>query len=513
MTALDLVQQLGVWGQQHPREILGALVAVPVLVGLTGLVKRQRQEDSQVMGSARWATMREVKRAGLGAPHGVVVGRLGRQLLRDNSENHILLTAPTRRGKGVGIIIPTLLTWQGSTLVLDPKDGENLEVTARWRGQQGRVAAFTPCRAPQTCLNVLDTIRLRTPQEFGDAQLIAQSLVAPEKLTRESATALHFRELAALLLTATMLHVCYTSTRTSLAGVWNFLTQQQASLAACLKTMAGTAHSSQGVHQAVASMTTAITNISGDRELSSVWTTAIRPLVLYSDPMVAASTDTSTLALEDLQYGGAPLSLYLIAPSPMALERLHPLYRVILDVAMTRLMEHPVRTWHQRLLVCADELPWYGYTRAIDKGIAVMAGYGIKALLGTQDLPALEEVYGPHTALWGNTDLKIFHAPTNDLTAKRISENLMGRGTIDHPVESRQAGLLGRRSVSMQHVARALLTTNEVMELDARLEIVRLSGIKPIVCEKVDYRTDRAFRGRWEGTGALLQQQHQGDKG
>jgi type IV secretion system protein VirD4 len=237
-------------------------------------------------------------------------------------------------------------------------------------------------------------------------------------------------------------------------------------------------------------MTTAIKNISGDRELSSVWTTAIRPLVLYSDPLVAASTDTSTLTLEALQYGKQPLSLYLIAPSPLALERLHPLYRVILDVAMTRLMEHPVRTWRQRLLVCGDELPWYGYTRAIDKGIAVMAGYGIKSLLVTQDLPALEEVYGQHPAIWGNTDCKIFHAPTNDLTAKRISENLMGRGTIAHPVESRQAGLWGQRSVSLQHVARPLLTTDEVMELAPELEIVRVSGCKPILCTKGNYRTD-----------------------
>ncbi len=497
MNALDLLFHIGQWGQQHPREILGGLVAVPVLAGLTGLVRRHRHEASQVMGSARWATPREVKRAGLCAPHGVVVGRMGRQLLHDDSENHVLLTAPTRRGKGVGVIIPTLLTWEGSAVILDPKDGENEAVTRRWRSRQGRVAAFTPCRAPQTCINVLDTIRLRTQQEFGDAQLIAQSLVAPEKLARESATALHFRELAALLLTATILHVCYTAQRKSLAGAWDFLTQQGTNLADVLKTMAGTAHSSQGVHQAIASMTTAITNISGDRELSSVWTTAIRPLVLYSDPMVAASTDTSTLILEDLQYGTAPLSLYLVAPSPMALERLHPLYRVILDVAMTRLMEHPVRTWQHRLLVCADELPWYGYTRAIDKGIAVMAGYGIKGLLVTQDLPALEEVYGQHTAIWGNTDLKIFHAPTNDLTAKRISENLMGRGTMEHPVASRQSGLLGRQSVSFQHVGRPLLTTDEVMELDPRLQLVRVSGVKPILCSKVNYRVDREYRGRW----------------
>jgi type IV secretion system protein VirD4 len=393
------------------------------------------------------------------------------------------------------VIIPTLLTWYPSALILDPKDGENADVTAPWRAAYGReVALFTPCRSPQTCINVLDTIRLETRQEFGDAQVIAQSLVAPEKMARESATALHFRELAALLLTATILHVCYTSARASLAGVWAFLTQQHDSLEQCLKAMATTAHNSQGVHQAVRSMTTAIKNITGDRELSSVWTTAIRPLVLYSDPFIAASTDTSTLILEDLQYGPVPLSLYLIAPSPMALERLHPLYRVILDVAMLRLMEHPVRTWQHRLLFVGDELPWFGYTRAIDKGIAVMAGYGIKGLLVTQDLPALEDVYGQQTTLWGNTDVKIFHAPTNDLTAKRISENLMGRGTLEHPVESRQAGVLGRQSVSLQHVGRSLLTTDEVMELDARKEIVRKSGVKPILADKVDYRTDGEFQ-------------------
>jgi type IV secretion system protein VirD4 len=180
----------------------------------------------------------------------------------------------------------------------------------------------------------------------------------------------------------------------------------------------------------------------------------------------------------------------------MLLDRLHPLYRVILDVALARLMDHPVRSANHRLLIVGDELPWYGYTRAIDKGIAVMAGYGMKALLVTQDLPALEEVYGPHTAIWGNTDVKIFHAPPNDLTAKRISENLMGRGTIDHPVESRQEGIMGQRSVSYQHVARSLLTTDEVMELPPHLEIVRMSGVKPILCEKVNYRTSHFYQRR-----------------
>jgi type IV secretion system protein VirD4 len=307
---------------------------------------------------------------------------------------------------------------------------------------------------------------------------------------------LHFRELAALTLTAAQLHVCYTQAQASLAAVWRFLTQQHASLQDCLATMKGTAHTSHGVHQAITSLTSAIQNISGDRELSSVWTTAIRPLVLYNDPLVAASTDTSTCAMDALQYGPEPLSLYLVAPSPRALERLHPLYRVVLDVAMARLMDHKVRTWQHRLLLCADELPAHGYMHSLDRGAADMAGYGIKGLFVIQDIEQFEEVFGDKTPIWSNTDTKVFYAAQNDRTARRIAEQMLGEGTTSNPVEQHQGGLLGRRSTSYQHVGRALLTADEFMELDEDFEMIRRSGIKPMLANKTDYRIDPTFQRR-----------------
>jgi len=82
------------------------------------------------------------------------------------------------------------------------------------------------------------------------------------------------------------------------------------------------------------------------------------------------------------------------------------------------------------------------------------------------------------------------------LTAKRVSENLLGRETLTNPVEQRQAGLLTRRSVSLQHVGRPLLTTYEVMELDPQKEILRLGGIKSLLADKVDYRSDWDFAQR-----------------
>jgi type IV secretion system protein VirD4 len=485
------------WLTAHYWYIYGAGCALIIILMLIRLVGGRRARGSITHGSARWATPNEIRKSELWGREGVMLGRYRTQYLMDASEAHLLLIAPTRSGKGVGVVIPTLLTWRESVLVTDPKDGENYDVTAGWRQGLGPIYAFTPRRAPQTRINILDTIRVRTPKEFGDAQLIAQSLVAPEKMARESQTSLHFRELASLLLTAAMLHVVYTSPRKSLAGVWGFLTQQHETLGSALKAMASTRHMSQGIHESVASMTRAIKNITGDRELSSVWTTAIRPLVLYSDPLVAASTDASDIELNDLQYDESPVSLYLIAPSPMELERLHPLYRVILDVAMQRLMEHKVRTWHHRLLSVLDEVCWFGYTRALDKGIAVKAGYGIKDLLVAQDFESLFDVYGPHTAIWGNARIKVFFTPDNDLTAKRISQNLLGESTVEQPVVHQgSSGMQANASTTYQYHGRPLLTPDELMELDDTLEIIRVSGYKPILAHKLDYRSDRNLRRR-----------------
>jgi type IV secretion system protein VirD4 len=482
-----------------------ALMLVLIVIRVVG--NRRRRQGSTSHGSARWATVREVRRAGLFAKDGVLLGAFAGEYLRDDSETHLLLVGPTRSGKGL-LLNCTALSWmathaatEGKSLVMfDPKDGENYDISGRWRrgpGGKHPVYAFAPCQEVSARVNVLDTVRLRTRREFADAQVIAQSLVAPEKMVRESQTSLHFRELAGMLLTAAILHVLYTSNRKSLAGVWEFLTVRQNSLNDALKAMSSTRHLSQGVHSAIASLTRAIKNITGDRELSSVWSTAIRPLVLYNDPLIAAATDASDFDLNDLQYGPRPASLYLIAPSTRELERLHPLYRVVLDVLLKQLMEHKVRTWRHRLLVCADELPAYGYTHAVEKGIAEAAGYGIKAFLVCQDLEQLWDVYGAHSAIWGNCKTKIFFAPDNDLTAKRISQNLLGESTVEQPVVHQGgSGLQANASTTYQFHGRPLLTPDELMELDPSLEIIRVSGVKPILAHKLDYRSDVNLRRR-----------------
>jgi type IV secretion system protein VirD4 len=486
MTMFDGLMALGQWGQHHPQVILGTMGGALFLGGAVHVLTGGRQRGHDTHGSARWATYREVKRSGLSRTHGVVVGTMREQTFYDNSPMHVFLCAPTRAGKGVHHIQPTLRTWRHSALILDPKRGENYDATHPWRARYGRVEVFAPYQLPRAKINVCDTMRLRTLHAHSDALCIAHSLTSPYKMVSESATSLHFRELAAMLMTATLLHLGYTTPTASLARAWYFLTQQHRTLAACLTTMRTTRHTPHGVHPAIAQLTTAIQNITGDRELSSVWSTVMRPLSLYADPLIAASTDTSTLRLDDLQQGREPLSLYLLAPSPRALERLHPVYRVIVDVALARLMDRPVTTPAHRLLLCAEELPAHGYMHALNTGAGDMAGYGIKGMFVAQDLDQFEEVYGQKNTIWGNTDTKIFHAPNNERTAERLSKHILGPATVENPVQSRQ-GFLRGGSVSYQHVERPLLTTDEIQSLDPSQMIVRRTGSKPMLLAKLGY--------------------------
>jgi type IV secretory pathway TraG/TraD family ATPase VirD4 len=324
-------------------------------------------------------------------------------------------------------------------------------------------------------------------------------------MAKESEVSLHFRELAAMLLAAVQLHVGYTSGGCSLPLVWRFLTQRKSKtrgrkLLETLDLMGKTRHVPQGVHMAIVTITNAIETISGDRELGSIWSTAIRPLILYNSPYVAASTETSTLDLRDLQHGPEPVSLYLLAPSPAAVKRLYPVYRVIIDVALTRLMEREGQgkpeDYAHRLLLCGDEWPAYGYVPTVDAEVSTMAGYGIKGWFIAQDIPQFEETYGVDSALWGNTHCKIFHAPDNDTTAERISRHFLGEGTVEYGVLSQGKG---GNSMTPHRVSRLLMTTDEVQMLVPHLGIGHISGkgLRPFLFEKVGfdphYKEDRTI--------------------
>ena len=155
----------------------GGLVAIVVAMALS--IWRARETGSvTTYGSARWAKRREVRAAGLLGADGVMLGRLRGEYLRHDGPEHVLCFAPTRSGKGVGLVVPTLLTWPGSVIVHDIK-GENWRLTSACRSRVSRVLLFDPTDPASAAYNPLLEVR-RGDAEVRDVQNVADILVDPE---------------------------------------------------------------------------------------------------------------------------------------------------------------------------------------------------------------------------------------------------------------------------------------------------------------------------------------------
>ena len=195
-----------------------------ILVAIAMSVWRAREaRDATTYGSARFATEREVRAAGMLGDDRAILGRLDRRYLRHDGPEHVLCFAPTRSGKGVGLVVPTLLTWSGSAIVHDIK-GENWTVTAGWRARFGRVLKFDPTSPDSDAYNPLLEVR-RGDCEVRDVQNIADILVDPEgALERRN----HWEKTSHSLLVGAILHILYAEADKTLAGVANFLSDPKA---------------------------------------------------------------------------------------------------------------------------------------------------------------------------------------------------------------------------------------------------------------------------------------------
>ena len=154
----------------------GGFVSVAASIFLSVLRAREAS-DVTTYGSARWATKKDIAVAGLLVPDGVVLGRFEDRYLRHDGPEHVLCFAPTRSGKGVGLVVPSLLTWPGSAIVHDIK-GENWQLTAGWRSRFSRVLLFDPTDPASAAYNPLLEVR-RGDSEVRDVQNVADILVDP----------------------------------------------------------------------------------------------------------------------------------------------------------------------------------------------------------------------------------------------------------------------------------------------------------------------------------------------
>src|SRR5712691_542292 len=470
----------------------GGFASIGIAIGMS--VWRAREAKTiTTYGSARWATKNEVRAAGLLNPDGVMLGYFAQNYLRHNGPEHVLCFAPTRSGKGVGLVVPTLLTWSGSAIVHDIK-GENWQLTAGWRARFGRALLFDPTNANSAAYNPLLEVR-RGDTEVRDVQNVADILVDPEgALERRN----HWEKTSHSLLVGAILHVLYAEADKTLAGVANFLSDPRRPIETTLRAMMTTPHLGDRPHPVVASAARELLNKS-ENERSGVLSTAMSFLGLYRDPVVAQVTRRCDWRIVDLIADDRPATLYLVVP-PSDISRTKPLVRLVLNQIGRRLTEElHAKNRRHRVLLMLDEFPALGRLDFFESALAFMAGYGLKSFLIAQSLNQIEKAYGINNSILDNCHVRVSFATNDEPTAKRVSDAL-GTATEIRDAKNcaghRLSPWLGHLMVSRQETARPLLTPGEVMQIPPDDELVLISGCHPIRAKKARYYEDRRLQAR-----------------
>jgi type IV secretion system protein VirD4 len=510
------------WYPWNPEVFQGSgLIGLFTAVGTFAWSAIRRWEKSPsspyrfLHGSARWATRREVKRMGMFADAGVCVGgwAQGKQaipLYHDGPE-HVALIAPSGSGKGVSIIVPTLLKWPHSVVVTDMK-GELAALTAPCRKEllKNRVLCFEPAAPSGSCgFNALQEVRFNTDYEVGDCQNLATLLMDPEgKGLRSSPNESHWNVTAADLLTGCILHHAYEATRRkevpSLPALSCMLSDPDEPVARLLDVMAANRRMPEYARKAAA-MAAEEQRSRPDKEAGSVLSYARKALNLYRDPIVARNVSRSEFKISDLMHADEPVSLYIIV-QPADQERMVPLICILLSLIARRLAVkpgfekgEPKPVYKHRLLMALDEFPAWGNLGVIAKSLAYFRGYGVRVLLAVQDLAQLRERYGDNESITSNCGIQIAFAPSKVETAEYLSK-LLGTATVvkRQTQVSRGGKGSGNVSESVQEVARTLLTPDECTRIPGPVKvgdritaagdlIVCMAGKNPIYGRQVPY--------------------------
>lgn len=545
-----IVQWAAKWYHLYPDAFLraGSMgvvttgIALVILAVAKMLSVNSARANEYLHGSARWANIKDIRAAGLlprprsfwqfiagkqpAAGSGVYVGawldKNGKlRYLRHDGPEHVLCYAPTRSGKGVGLVVPTLLSWPHSTVITDLK-GELWALTAGWRQKhaKNKVLRFEPASARGSlCWNPLDEIRLGTEHEVGDVQNLVTLIVDPDGRGLES----HWQKTSQALLVGVVLHALYKAkaegTTASLPSVDAMLSDPNRDIGNLWVEMTTDSHVAGRNHPVVGSAARDMLD-RPEEEAGSVLSTAKSYLALYRDPIVARNVSKSEFKIKDLMHHDSPVSLYIVT-QPNDKARLRPLVRVMVNMTVRMLADkldfrngRPVAHYRHRLLLMLDEFPSLGKLEIMQESLAFLAGYGIKCYLICQDINQLksrETGYGHDESITSNCHIQNAYPPNRVETAEHLSK-LTGQTTVikEQITTSgrRTSAMLSQVSRTIQEVQRPLLTPDECLRMpgpaktgsgdiaEAGDMVVYVAGHPAIYGKQPLYFKDPAFQAR-----------------
>jgi len=480
---------------------IGLVIVLPISLMAAARSRRPLHCD------ARFATLAEVRRAGLlreeeRPPPSIIVGRFGGRLLALPGQLSVMLSAPTRSGKGVSVVIPNLLNWPDSVVVLDIK-GENYDITAGFRAQHGQaVYAFSPFdeQGRSHRWNPLSAMRTSPYHRVGDLLTVAQAFFPGDSSTTSAES--FFNDQARNLFLGLGLFLLESPELPRTIGE---MLRQSSGKGQSLKDHLRSAIAQRArdgkplTDECVDALQRLLVN--SENTLSSIVSTFNAPLTIFADAIVDAATSADDFRLEDVRR--RRMSIYVRIP-PNRLASARPLLNLFFSQLVTlntqQLPGHDPTLKLQCLLV-NDEFAAMGRIGVISTGAAFLAGYNLRLLTVVQAMSQLDAVYGDKEArtFATNHGLQVLYAPREQRDADEYSA-MLGHFTERATTRGRNRSFSQHGNTSISRTEseqrRALLLPQEFKELGPERLVVICENCKPILAEKIRYHRDQVFSDR-----------------
>ncbi|MDR1709143.1 MAG: type IV secretory system conjugative DNA transfer family protein [Candidatus Accumulibacter sp.] len=518
----DLTTFYRAWDELHEaaehrkRLNVSAILAAALAYGLPLLILAGISRNTRALhGAARFAKASEVEKSGLLGTKGIIVGRWKSRYLMLPGQQFVLLAAPTRSGKGVGIVIPNLLHWPDSVVVLDVKQ-ENYNATAGFRSRHGQKChLFNPFAEDYRSAryNPLGYVR-DGDYRVGDLIAIGE-VFYPSGASRDA----FFDDQARNLFVGLGLYVCETPALPRTIGEMlrqssgkglpikdylediirkrNHVVDAQGNIVGERRWSPGDAGPPPLSMECVDALNRFIST--SDNTRSSILASFNAPLGIWANPFVDCATSENDFDLRQVRK--SRMSIYVgITPDHMqeAGRLVNLLFSQLVNLNTKTLPQDDPALKVQCLLLL-DEFTAIGKVGIIAKAVSYMAGYNLRLLPIIQSLAQLSSVYGHEDArtFVTNHALQILFAPREQKDANEYSE-MLGYETVKGKSTSRQVGgrATGGRNESESDQRRALLLPQEIKEIGPDKEIVLLENCKPILCDKIRYFDDKTFTAR-----------------
>lgn len=503
------------------KAIKGSILAGAVMwlvlnvVVFTALFSKPKRE---LHGSARFANDAEIRRAGF-LPNdkeraklqtkkpsnpSILIGKHKNKFLEFFGNEFMFVAAPTRSGKGVAIVIPNLLHYPDSVMVLDVKN-ENWDLTAGFRAKYQDVYLFSPSPTPQIVngekiyrshrYNPLDYISRDEFERMKDIGDIA-NIFFPANSGNDTSD--YFNSQAQRLFTGLVLYMIETPERPcTLAELMRIAESPVPLNDWIVQTIEQ--RKSEG-RELSAECVQALMSYAGnpaENTRGGIDSTMKAPLIIFTDPVVAAATSASDFRLDKVRK--KKMTIY-VGIQPNALPRFSKLLNIMFSQLLginTQVLPEQDPSLKHQCLVLLDEFTALGKVEIIQKSVAYMAGYNMRLMLIFQSKSQVEGVYGKDGAkdIFANMACQVEYTPTEQEQAEELSRKL-GTQTVKGKSVSRNRGKGGGGSISTSDQSRALMLPQELKEMDAEKEIIFFRRTPPIFCDKAFYYTSPDVFGK-----------------